>query len=61
MAPISGKTHYLKNILIKVTNAPHLISPSEPLAQKLIVVEKLRYDIYVLSGATGATGASITP
>ena len=42
----------------KTTNAPHFISQSDPPASKEILVPKMRTDISILSGATGA---SITP
>ena len=38
-----------------------MISQSEPPARKEITVGKLRTDLSVLSGATGAIRASITP
>ena len=42
----------------KVTNAPKLISQSEAPSPKEIMVDKIRSDISVLSGVTGA---SVTP
>ena len=57
---------FLKNIIPKkyfqsqkVTNAPNLIIQSEPLAPKEIMVNpKMRTDVSVLSGNTGA---GVTP
>ena len=45
----------------KVTNGPNLITKSEAPAPEVIVVNKLRTDIYVNSGLMGETKASVTP
>ena len=42
----------------KATNAPNLISQSEPPATKEIIVPKMQTDLSILSGTTGS---SITP
>ena len=58
MAPITEKNIISKESINtkKVTNAPNLISQSEPPAPKEIMVDKkIRTGISVLSGGTGAS------
>ena len=45
----------------KVTNGPNLITQSEAPAPEVIVVGKLWTNLYVNSGLTGETRASVTP
>ena len=48
MAPISRKIFTLKSIKTqKATNAPHLISQSEPLSSEEIMVPKMQTDLSV--------------
>ena len=61
MSPIYRKNTLPKESINtqKITNAPNLISKLEPTAPKEIMVNtKIRTDVSVLSGITGA---SVTP
>ena len=63
VAPICGKITLPKEYIKtqKVTNGTKLITQSESPAPKLILVEKLRIDIYVNSVLIGETRNSVTP
>ena len=63
MAPICGKIALSKESINtqNVTNGTNLIIESEAPAPEVIVVKKLRTDLFVNSGLTGETIASVTP
>ena len=63
MAQLCGEITLPKEFIKtqKVTNEPNLITQSEALSSKLIVVDKIRTNISVNSGLTGETRASVTP
>ena len=63
MAPIFGEITISKESIKtqKVTNGPNLITQSEALAPEVILVDKLRTNIYVNYGLIGDTRASVTP
>ena len=62
VAPICGKIALSKESINtqNVTNGTNLIIESEAPAPEVIVVKKLRTDIYVLSGAMGETSSGLT-
>ena len=63
VAPICGKITLPKGYIKtqKVTNGPKFITQSKSSASEVIVVEKLQTDLYVNSGLTVETRASVTP